>query len=290
MAVKGADCKYFLFGTGENADIPYFDKFTFREGKITNCYWEESCSSTMSNSYDVYKMTETGPSAAGYEKMATQGECQDSQGEYFNYIAKWNLGDGYLATCQATCDALPGSCIGISVYPTITACYLYGEGMKHSDLVAAEKASPSSGSGGDEWQIHNSMFFSGTLEANPRSVLAAEHNPSQRPTVIRTAAGDPVAHRAGSGVIRRTNERSGYLCYTKTSTFVLTESQLADIVATQLAALTAKVDSIQADVADIADIKTGMKNLNAKWDTFLNASGCPRTKTRFRYRRAGLGP
>ena len=78
---------------------------------------------------------------------------------------------------------------------------------------------------------------------------------------------------------------------------MLTESQLADIVATQLAALTAKVDSIQADIADIADIKadvkdikTGMKNLDAKWDTFLNAAGCPRTKRRFRYRRAGLGP
>ena len=73
---------------------------------------------------------------------------------------------------------------------------------------------------------------------------------------------------------------------------MLTESQLADIVATQLAALTAKVDSIQADVggiqADVGDIKTNITGLNAKWDTFMDAAGCPRTKTRFR--RVGLGP
>jgi len=42
--------------------------------------------------------------------------------------------------------------------------------------------------------------------------------------------------------------------------------------------------------ADVKDIKTGMENFDAKWDTFLNAAGCPRTKTRFRFRRAGLGP
>jgi hypothetical protein len=42
--------------------------------------------------------------------------------------------------------------------------------------------------------------------------------------------------------------------------------------------------------ADVKDIKTGMEKFDAKWDTFLNAAGCPRTKTRFRFRRAGLGP
>ena len=41
-AAKGAGCKYFIFGTGSKAG---------------NCWWEESCSSTSTNSYDVYQTT-----------------------------------------------------------------------------------------------------------------------------------------------------------------------------------------------------------------------------------------
>ena len=44
-AAKGAGCKYFAFGTGSKAG---------------RCYWEESCSATKSNGYDVYQPTLTG--------------------------------------------------------------------------------------------------------------------------------------------------------------------------------------------------------------------------------------
>ena len=60
-----------------------------------------------------------------------------------------------------------------------------------------------------------------------------------------------------------------------------------DRMAAQLETVVQEIADMKADVKDI---KTGMENFDAKWDTFLNAAGCPRTKTRFRFRRAGLGP
>merc|ERR1719424_2265701 len=81
---------------------------------------------------------------AGYEKMERNGECVDSEGKRFNRAFKYRLGVGYLATCQAACDAIK-SCIGISVWPEYTVCYINGEGMKSTDVAAVEQASGSVG-------------------------------------------------------------------------------------------------------------------------------------------------
>jgi len=112
-----------------------------------------------------------------YEEMATKGFCQDSQGQFFNTLRCPGLGTksgSFPATCQDTCDAIP-ACIGITVIPTSTDCYLNGEGLKSTDKAEAELYS---GVGGWEYTGHSAG----------RGVIAGTNGVSNTVCYNKTAA------------------------------------------------------------------------------------------------------
>ena len=71
-AAKGAACKYFSFGTGSKA------------GK---CYWEESCSSTEDDYYDVYETTHANGTSHVLLVLAATG-TRTAKGSLFDWCVE----------------------------------------------------------------------------------------------------------------------------------------------------------------------------------------------------------
>jgi len=189
---------------------------------------------------------------AGYEEMPTKGSCKDSQDRGFNMVAKIGLGSGYLATCQAACDAIP-LCIGMSVrdkytgpsFVLLTACYLNGEGLKSNDIAAVEQASGSVGG----WK-YTSGTGSGSIAGTSGSSGWECHkkNVTTTTTTTTTATNTTATTTTTTTTTVTTNTTA-----TTTTTTTTTETTTAALITTTAAPIAVSTASATAAPKAAAD-------------------------------------